>query len=149
MNMRMQPRAAGMGATRIVHHGLEPRRGISQPESLRVTLCSKTKSNLEKTRKLDNSHREHQEHILNLTPALPRWRELARHIQLGSLDGEEEVNDHHDHDGDDHGKARDVRAEDVGQEPLALEALERRGDEVGADEEQAAHEEHIGFVLAA
>ena len=84
-----------------------------------------------------------------LTPALPGWRELARYIQLGSLDGEEEVNDHHDHDGDDHGEARDVRAEDVGQEPLALEALERRGDEVGADEEQAAHEEHIGFVLAA
>ena len=145
----MQPRAAGIGATRIVQHGFEPRRGISQPESLRVTLCSKTKSNLEKTRKLDNSHREHQEHILNLTPALPGWRELAGHVQLGSLDGKEEVNDHHDYDGDDHGKARDVGAEDVGQEPLALEALERRGDEVGADEEQAAHEEHIGFVLAA
>ena len=36
MNMRIQPRAAGIGATRIVHQGFEPRRGISQPTKTRI-----------------------------------------------------------------------------------------------------------------
>ena len=40
MNMRMHPRAAGMGATRIVHQGLDPRSGINQPGEEK-SCCSK------------------------------------------------------------------------------------------------------------
>ena len=83
-----------------------------------------------------------------LTPALPCWRKLPWHVQLWSLHGKKEVDDDHDDDGDDDGKVRDVRAEDGGEESLALEAFEGGGDEVGPDEQQAAHEKDIGQVAA-
>ena len=83
-----------------------------------------------------------------LTPALPCWRELPWHVQLWSLHGKKEVDDDHDDDGDDDGKVRDVRPEDGGKEALALEAFEGGGDEVGSDEQQAAHEKDIGQVAA-
>ena len=84
----------------------------------------------------------------SLTPARPGWRELPWHIQFWSLHGKKKVDHDHNDDGDDDGKVGDVRAEDGGEEALALEAFEGGGDEVGADEEEAAHEKDIGQVAA-
>ena len=131
MNMRMHPRAAGMGATRIVHQGLDPRSGINQPGEEK-SCCSK-KLFLKK---------------LILTSPLPGWRKLPWNIQLWSLHSKIEVNDDHKDDGDDDGKVWDVRSDDGGKEALTLEAFEGVGDEVGPDEEQAAHEKYIGHVPA-
>lgn len=130
--MRMQPRAAGIGATRIVHQGFEPRRGINQPGQILIQPAKSSQAVAQK----------------GLTSARPCGREFPRHIQFWSLHGKKKVDDDHDDNGDDDGKVGDIGAEDSGQEALALEAFEGGGNEVGPDEEQAAHEKYIGQVAA-
>ena len=79
----------------------------------------------------------------------PGGSQLLRHAQLRRLHSDEEVGEGHGGDGDDDGEVRDEPA-NVGREKvLCPELLQVVGHEEGAHEEEDAHEEGVGVVVAA
>ncbi len=81
--------------------------------------------------------------------ATPGGSQLLWHAQLRRLHGDEEVGEGHGGDGDDDGEVGDEPTNACREKVLCPELLQVVGSEEGAEEEDNAHEEGVGIVVAA